>query len=167
MFRLRVARHFHRNRTRPIRFSRPHLSIAAFVLLCFGQCWGTDEIDFTNRESLEASPSDNGTITLQWSNPEKLNVRIEQAPESEFTSSLIRYEGKGKSTVLSGLAEGSHFFRIGESDGTSWSSPLEAKVEFFPREQLWLLLSLGGVVVLMTAGAIIVGYFSTRKGDES
>jgi len=103
---------------------------------------------------------------LKWSNPDEIETVLEQGLDAEFTSPVARYTGRDVSSVLSGLAEGDHYFRIGVKDGGKWSAPVKVKVEFFPRDRLVLLLVLGGVVVLSTIGAILVGYAKTKNRKE-
>lgn len=68
--------------------------------------------------------------------------------------------------MISGLAEGTHYFRVYAADSpTPGGSALKISVEFFPRNQLFLLLSIGGLVVASTIGVIIFGYFQTRDSD--
>ncbi len=90
---------------------------------------------------------------------------LEQSSSGVFEESSVRYEGTDASSVLSGLAEGTHYFRIGSKEGDSVSKPLAVRVEFFPRDKLVLLLVFGAVVVLATIGAIIMGSITTRKKE--
>lgn len=69
--------------------------------------------------------------------------------------------------MITGLAEGPHFFRIRETPDGDWSEPLAVRVKFFPRGKLFLILGIGAVVVLATIGTIVAGHFSSkREGSE-
>lgn len=92
---------------------------------------------------------------------------LEQGVDADFTTPVVRYTGRDVSSVLSGLSEGGHYFRIGSKDGRRWSAPVKVNVAFFPRDRLVLLLVLGGIVVLSTIGAILVGYAKTKNREES
>ncbi|MDF1740792.1 MAG: hypothetical protein P1U86_16650 [Verrucomicrobiales bacterium] len=154
-----------RDGTYPILFFRPHLTVFAIALLCGGLCWGTDEIDFLEREAFTEKPSDNGTVTLKWSNPRNEAVALEQSGNAGFDPFVVRYEGTDTSSVLSGLAEGKHYFRVGAAGGGPRSETLAIEVEFFPRDQLAWLLGIGGVVVVLTIGTIIVGAAQNREKE--
>lgn len=132
-------------------------------MLFGGPCWGTDGIDFTNREALEEAPSDNGTVTLQWANPDGETLVLEQSSLESFDDPFVRYTGTDTASVMSGLAEGTHYFRIGRAESRQWSAPVAVMVEFFPRDQLALLLGLGSFVVLSTMGTIVIGWAKNRN----
>jgi len=154
------------NEPKPIRFPPLHFCLFAIVLSCGGNCWGTEEIEFTNREALESGPSSNGTVTLEWSNPVKVEVALEQSGDAAFSSYMTRYEGLDRSSVLSGLAEGNHYFRIGPKGSETRSAVVAVEVKFFRRDYLFWLLGAGGVVVCLTIGTIIVGAVQQGKGEE-
>ena len=101
-------------------------------------------------------------MTLQWSNPEGKTVVLQQSTLATFADPVARYTGSEKSSVLSGLAEGRHYFRVGEEGTSNWSVPLTVEVKFFPRDRLFLLLGSGAVVVLLTMGTIIAGALRHR-----
>ncbi|MDF1826429.1 MAG: hypothetical protein P1U68_17425 [Verrucomicrobiales bacterium] len=135
------------------------------MLLCGGNCWGTEEIEFTNREALETEVSSNGTFTLKWSNPEKVEVSLEQSGDESFQPYVVRYVGLDNSSVLSGLAEGKHYFRVGPKGAETRSDVVGVEVKFFRRDHLLWLLGAGGIVVCLTIGTIIGGTMQHRKED--
>ncbi len=124
-------------------------------------------MDFTDRAGLEDSVSDNGTVTLSWKKPEALEIELQQSDSEDFTESTIRYKGTDAASVLTGLPEGTHYFRIADAGTSEWSAPLAMKVEFFPRWKLWLILSIGACVVLATMGIIVVGHFTTKNEENA
>lgn len=69
--------------------------------------------------------------------------------------------------MLTGLAEGIYYFRIRKvgTEPVAWSSPLEYRVEFVPRSQLFLLLGIGFTVVVATIGSIVVGHVKSNRKD--
>ncbi len=104
-------------------------------------------------------------MTLQWSNPDKVMVVLEQSENEAFEPFVVRYEGFDGSSVLSGLAEGSHHFRIGPAEASDRSRPLAVEVKFFPRDQLAWLLGIGGLVVTLTITTIIAGAVRNREKE--
>jgi len=136
-----------------------------FALLFGGHSSGSDEIEFTNRAEIESNVSDNGTVTLAWSSSEGGDLTLQQSSSRGFDQPVTRYRGSDRSSVINGLAEGTHFFRVGRVETGTWSPPLEVKVQFFPGDRLVLLLLLGAMVVVSTIVAIIGGWAKT-KGEE-
>ncbi len=80
---------------------------------------------------------------------------------------MVRYSGGDEGSVLTGLAEGTHYFRIRAVDAEglpgAWSQPLEARVVFMDRHHLGRFLGLGGLVVILTVGTILHGHFRARS----
>lgn len=140
------------------------LAIAFF--LC-GNLWGSELLDFSNRKALESKISDNGTVTLAWEKPESLEIKLEQSYSQDFGETFTRYKGTDPASVITGLPEGTHYFRISETGTPNWSAPLAVKVKFFPRWKLWLILSIGAVVVLATIAVIIIGHFTTKNEEAN
>lgn len=126
---------------------------------------GADEIDFLDRESHAENPSSDGSVTLSWSGDGN-EIVLEQSAEITFASPVVRYEGTDRSSAIGGLPEGTHYFRIRSAEGGEWSDPLAIEVVFLERSRLALLLAMGGIVVAMTIGAIVIGFFRTRERNR-
>lgn len=81
-----------------------------------------------------------------------------------------RYLVADHSSVLSGLPEGLHYFKVRGLDAEGipgvWSLPLEVEVSYMDAARVRLLMILGGLVVLITAAAILHGHF-THRGKEA
>ncbi len=105
-------------------------------------------------------------MTLTWEKTPGAAIELQQSPDSEFGEPVTRYQGTDTGSVITGLAEGVHYFRIRETSSERWSQALAMRVEFFPRAKLWTILSLGAAVVLATIATIIAGHFKTRKEAE-
>lgn len=145
----------------PIRLSKRHPLILLIALFSCGGPLATFGIDFTNRDALTENPSANGAVTLAWDNAGR-PVKVEQSASSDFSKTVTIYQGTDRGSVVSGLREGTYFFRIREESG-EWSPPLSVQVEFVSRRTMFTLLSLGGIVVVATIGAIFAGSFSTGR----
>ena len=122
-------------------------------------------VNFTDRETLESEASEDGTVTLSWEKPGSLEIELQQSDSSDFRKTTTRYKGADPASVITGLPEGTHYFRIADASTSEWSPPLAVKVEFFPRWKLWIILSIGAAVVLATMGTIIFGHFITKKEE--
>ncbi|MGE9268904.1 MAG: hypothetical protein ACQKBY_12480 [Verrucomicrobiales bacterium] len=118
------------------------------------------------REKLAAAVSDDGVVELKWEKEAETVVELEQAASADFSDPVPRYVGTDEGSVISGLPEGKHFFRL-RAKGGEWSEPLGVEVAFFPRGRLFLLLGIGGVVVLATVGAILGGALSVKSRGEA
>lgn len=123
----------------------------------------TDGIDFLNREGLTKNPSDNGVVTLQWEASGK-EVEVQRSVTPDFQKPRLVYRGTQTASVVTGLREGEYYFRIRDAEEAEWSPALAVRVEYISRTKLFVLLSLGGVVVMGTIGAIFSGYRSNRTG---
>lgn len=129
--------------------------------LAGGSYWALAKPQFSNHDNLSNSVISDGAITLEW-NSER-SIVLEHARSKEFTKPWVRYRGDDQSSVLTGLAEGEHFFRIKEEgEDTSWSRVLPVQVEFVDLTLMYFLLAVGGAVSLLTVGAIIHGSRKTK-----
>lgn len=122
-------------------------------------------MDFKDRATLEKSVSENGTISLVWEKPPHLAIELQQSSDPSFREPVVRYCGVDPGSVVTGLPQGVHHFRIGDAATDEWSPPLTITVRFFPESRLWTILSIGAAVVLATVSTIITGHFKTRKED--
>ena len=109
-----------------------------------------------------------GMVDLQWTKGESAETyELEEAVPGSPQEFHPRYSGSDLSSVRTGLAEGSHRFRVRAIDaaGTAgpWSETLVVKVTYMSHDRLILLLILGGCVVLATVSAITHGHFTHRK----
>lgn len=103
---------------------------------------------------------------MGWQKDPARTVEVQQADDTAFSNPRTLYHGPETGTVVSGLAEGTHWFRIRLDGVPAWSAPLKVEVEFFPRKHLFLLLGVGGVVVVATLAMIIIGHFKTTRGGR-
>lgn len=112
--------------------------------------------------------SQDGTAALKWNKVETASsFELDEAIPGNTDEFHNRYTGPDLASVRTGLAEGTHHFRVRSLDanGTpgAWSEPLAVTVEYMPRGRLILLLVLGGAVALSTVAAILHGHFTHRR----
>lgn len=120
-----------------------------------------------------AVTTEDGTVTLAWGELALMTrVELQQSDSADFAEKTIRFIGRDTGSVITGLPEGTHYFRLRAlnnlGEGSAWSDPLEVQVTFMDRGKLFSLLGLGGVVVLLTVGAIVSGFLKHRdelRGD--
>lgn len=136
-------------------------------MLCCGGASGARVLDFADRAELSGTVSNNGAVTLSWEKDPAVAVEVQQAADERFSSPTTRYTGPDPGTVVTGLPEGMHWFRIRAAGSDTWSPPLPVTVAFFPRWKLFLLLGTGGVVVLATIATIVAGHFRTTRAGKA
>lgn len=110
--------------------------------------------------------SNNGVVTLNWSGDEGARFVLQQSSTNDFVTAVVRYTGPDTTSILTGLPEGVHFFRIGMEPDGRWSTPVEVEVSYVGKGILMLLLGLGFLVVVLTVGAILRGHQREGGGGE-
>lgn len=111
-----------------------------------------------------------GVVNLAWDvDTEGVAFELQQSPNSAFPESetRTRYQGPDPGSVISGLPEGSHHFRVrhvpAEGIPGEWSDLVEVRVEYMATKWVVTLLIFGAIVFLATLTAIITGHLRTRK----
>jgi hypothetical protein len=120
-----------------------------------------------------------GYFQLEWQIPsgqplnEGAQFQVEQSRQPDFQETRLRYEGRDTASFISGLGNGSFYYRVRvvRSDGTQgdWSDSLVVKVEHHPLSQAWTLFGIGAVVFLATVVMILAGnkkVFSSQEKPE-
>ena len=112
--------------------------------------------------------SEDGTVTLEW--PELAltsRIDLQQGATPDFSDAFTRFQGRDEGSVVTGLREGTHYFRVRTLDtageASAWSEPLVVEVRFMDRGRLFSLLGLGCVVVVLTIGGIVTGFLRHRE----
>lgn len=104
--------------------------------------------------------TDDGTVSLRWTGGGR--YELQQAADSSFATARTRYEGADRGTVLTGLTDGIHHFRVRDAATGEWSAPLALHAESMSQAALLLLLGTGAFVALSTVGAILHGFLKSR-----
>ena len=110
--------------------------------------------------------SNNGVVVLEYAKNEGVAIELQQSATADFSEASTRYQGADAASTLTGLAEGSHYFRIRPvfaGEPGEWSNTLQVTVAYMERGQLVTLLVTGALVAGLTAGAILLGHFKARK----
>jgi hypothetical protein len=141
------------------------LKVFLFSIVTFvgGGLWAVGSLQFSNHHELQDSVLSDGVLTLKWKAGGE--VVLQQDRTEEFKYPIVRYRGKDSASVITGLAEGTHYFRFKKVDQPGWSLPLSVKVQFVNHTLLYSLLSLGGAVSLLTVGAIVYGARKSHRLD--
>jgi len=105
---------------------------------------------------------------------EEIGVRIyelQQSPTAEFETPRLLYKGPDTGTFVSGLPEGSTYFRIRdvtreESPGP-WSETLEVRVNYPAPWLVKTLVGFGTLLALILLTTIILGSRNARRSEQS
>lgn len=109
--------------------------------------------------------SDDGHIRLVWTKiqPEG-NYEIQKSVDPDFSQPKTIYEGPDLATFVSGLRDGTYYFRVRSSSG-NWSEIVPVKVQHHSLQLAFTLFTLGGIVFLLTVFVVIKGSLQARKND--
>lgn len=104
-----------------------------------------------------------GYVKISWKVPKDTsgNFIIQQSNDPTFKGEIKTvYEGSDMATFVSGLPDGVYFYRVKHiihEKESKWSETLEVRVVHRSLVLAFSLFGLGAVVVLLTAGIIILG----------
>lgn len=148
------------------------LPIALFAQVSDAGFKLTSNAAFNEDEGLYVS--DNGAFKISWmvhsDDPEiegdvplsDATLVIEEATDLEFSDATVLYQGGDESTTISGRRDGTWYYRarIGEQP---WTETVTVSVRHKDLTQAFILLGIGAIVFLSTAGLIIGGHLTHRK----
>lgn len=106
-----------------------------------------------------------GHATLTWSATDfdgvVPNFELEESDVPSFRESRTRYRGPDRASFVSGLPEGTTWFRVRarvDDRPGPWSEPVEIVVTYASGATLFRLLSLGAIVFLATVVTVAIGH---------
>lgn len=127
------------------------------LILIVAPAWSTAQD--TKLSSSKSGISHDGHIKLQWEASPADTPRIfevQQAADEDFRDESVIYQGPDLGTFISGLKNGTYYFRV-RAEGRDWSNVLRLEVKHHSLSLTFVLLGLGGMVFLCTAGMVIYG----------
>jgi len=100
-----------------------------------------------------------------------LSYELQRSRDSAFTAPVTLYEGRDRRTFISGLAEGSYFFRVrtvvSEIEHGQWSDPVGIQVEYVDRWKVYALMCVGLFCLMATVYMIVCGTLRERKANPT
>ena len=124
--------------------------------LCFfmlaQNVWSYDA-EFTM--SKEVNTSD-GYVKLEWEGTENAIFELQQDTTSGFATARTIYKGPDLASFVSGLNNGTYYYRVRE-EGGEWSSAVVVNVEHQSLQLAFSLFGIGALVFLMTVYVVIHG----------
>ncbi|UXX78622.1 fibronectin type III domain-containing protein [Reichenbachiella carrageenanivorans] len=134
--------------------------MTTFLLFSFLQLAQPSAIQFTNQDlQLE---SNSGYIQLDWTAVEGSQYILQRSMQPDFTNSHTIYQGPDHASFVSGLDNGTYYYRVGDDEG-HWSDTLTLKVEHQSMPLALTLFGLGFVVFAFTVFVVIKGVYTTSQ----
>jgi len=134
------------------------LTGALFVMCSKGSLAGA--IDFeTDSHDLTA---ESGYIRLSWQAGAGVPYELQQDTVPDFTNARWVYRGPDRASFVSGLPDGTYYFRVRSGDGV-WSPPLRLAVKHQSLVLAFSLFGIGATVFLLTAGMVVRGARETER----
>lgn len=98
-----------------------------------------------------------GHIKLEWQPAAAARLfEVQQAADESFGEVKTIYNGPDRATFVSGLKNGTYYFRV-RGQGQDWSNVQKLEVIHHSLTLTYVLLGLGGLVFLSTAGMVLYG----------
>jgi uncharacterized protein (DUF2141 family) len=111
--------------------------------------------------SLTVSPqeSNDGVARLTWEVSGNQSVHIQQSRTENFREPVMLYQGNDTGTTITGLKDGSYFFRIGTDNNgdIDWGEPKQLQVAHHSLTRAFGFFAIGVVVFLATLALIVTG----------
>ncbi len=120
--------------------------------------------------------TNSGQLKVIWlvegepSRDSEYQFELQQSMDSDFGKSETLYKGPDYATFLSGLRNGTYYYRVRIVDHagnplSDWSTTVSMVVQHHSLFLAYVLLAVGGFVFLLTVGIVVHGFLTTR--DES
>lgn len=109
-----------------------------------------------------------GYAELKWTEGESSEYELQRATTETFLEPVVIYRGPDRGTFVSGMKDGTYYYRIrgrSEESWSTWSDPVTLEVEHWSQARALGLMSLGAVVFLLTAGLIVTGHL--RRDEDT
>ncbi len=118
-------------------------------------------------DGVTAVALDEGHGAFAWAadGAEGMVFSFETSGDITFAAGRELYRGPDRGTYVSGLGEGTHYFRVGvvgsEGRAGEWSEVLTVTVTYPAARRVSILLAAGSLVLVFTVASIVIGYRRT------
>ena len=109
--------------------------------------------------------SSSGHIRLIWDAAQDTTFELQQATSQDFADAKRIYKGPDKASFVSGLDDGTYYFRV-RAPGGAWSDTQTLRVQHQSLKLAFTLFGIGGVVFLLTVSVVITGTRRTAKNTQ-
>jgi len=106
-----------------------------------------------------SSNLDQGIVKLNWEHPHSgsQEFELQQSTDADFSSFTSVYKGSDLATFISGLDNGTYFYRVLHLPSLSFSETISIEVEHHPLSLAFVMLGLGASVFVLTMIVLIRG----------
>ena len=110
--------------------------------------------------------TESGYLKLSWEWPGEAGsaeFELQQSAGIDFSEPVILYRGPDYATFLSGLRNGTYYYRLRAhskaEDGqvSEWTEPMKVEVKHHSLQLAFTLFGVGAVVFLLTVGIVVRG----------
>lgn len=131
-----------------------HLVLRAIFLIVLATSAHAQSIELrTERGGI----SNDGRVKLIWgSRGDTYQYVLQQATDNEFKQVKIIYEGPDRASFVSGLNDGTYYYRVKAKQG-DWSETLVVEVKHHSLSLALSLFGLGAVVFMLTVLVVVRG----------
>ena len=135
-----------------------HVLVAAVIFfLPFETVANTDDENTPILSLAKENLSEDGHIKIEWDMPvAHAEVELQQAETKDFSDATIVYRGPDNATFISGLEDGTYYYRIRKVDG-SWSDFISVNVKHHSLSLAISLFVAGSIVFLLTVWVVVKG----------
>lgn len=101
-----------------------------------------------------------GFYRLNWETAEPGDVQLQEADYPDFHDARLRYEGPDDASVISGMRDGTRYYRariIDNDQASPWSKAVAVTVAHHPLSRAFMFFTLGVVVFVATLLMVIGG----------
>lgn len=100
-----------------------------------------------------------GYLQLSWTSDSSGNELqqyvLQQSTSPDFDPSTTLYQGPDQSTVISGLADNTYYYRVRQLQQDTWSEPVKVEVKHHSLTRAFGFFALGAFMFVMTVGVLL------------
>ena len=163
-------------------FKERHRHLYLFCFLIFVSCLcvstNAQPIDEQATPEFTSPPSvisDSGHTRLDWTlSKDVLQTQfpifeLQQSKASDFSNSIVRYQGPDTASFISGLPNGVYHFRVrshfSAEQISNWSKPVVVEVQHHSLLLAYILFAIGLIVFAATVYVVVSGTRNTQTID--
>jgi hypothetical protein len=134
-----------------------HVCTIAVVLLTFHLTQARSPEPAPVLKLVDGSVSADGHVKIEWKRLKQgSRVELQQSESENFNGAKTIYSGPDNATFVSGLDNGTYYYRIREAGG-EWSAPAMLTVKHHSLRLALVLFSLGALVFGLTVFIVVKG----------
>lgn len=119
-----------------------------------------------------------GSVKLVWNSSYDIDTtrvaqrifELQESADSLFVTANTRYKGPDLASYISGLPDGTFYYRVREMRpsgyASEWSPVVRVQVEHHSLQLAYTLFGIGGTVFLLTVGVVLLGVRRTSREQQ-